>query len=89
MTGPSFGGAWTRQKLEILRRYLDTYTTALKDQPFELIYVDAFAGAGVAPTRRTLRNSKNTPIFELYFAASNSRGAPIAVRIADHILRNW
>ena len=47
MTGPSFGGAWTRQKLEILRRYLDTYTTALKEQPFELTYVDAFAGAGV------------------------------------------
>ena len=47
MTGPSFGGEWTRQKLEILRRYLDAYTTVLKDQPFNLIYVDAFAGAGV------------------------------------------
>ena len=46
MTGPSFGGAWTRQKLEILRRYLDTYTTVLKEQPFNLVYVDAFAGAG-------------------------------------------
>lgn len=42
----SFGGTWTEQKLEILRRYLDAYTTALKDQPFQLIYVDAFAGAG-------------------------------------------
>ena len=42
----SFGGLWTRQKLEILRRYLDAYTTALKNRPFRLIYVDAFAGSG-------------------------------------------
>ena len=42
----SFGGTWTEQKLEILRRYLDEYTTALKKQPFQLIYVDAFAGEG-------------------------------------------
>ena len=43
----------------------------------------------VAPTRRTLRNSRNGPLFELFFAASNPFGAPIAVPIADHILRNW
>ena len=42
----SFGGTWTERKLEILKRYLDAYTTALKDQPFQLIYVDAFAGEG-------------------------------------------
>ena len=41
-----FGGQWTTKKLEILRQYLDAYTTALKDQPFQLTYVDAFAGAG-------------------------------------------
>lgn len=43
----SFGGSWTHQKLEILRRYLDAYTTVLKNQRFRLIYVDAFAGEGV------------------------------------------
>lgn len=43
---PSFGGQWTQQKLEILQRYLDAYTTALKDKRFMLTYVDAFAGAG-------------------------------------------
>ena len=43
---PKFGGAWTQQKLAILRAYLDAYTRALKDQPFTLIYVDGFAGAG-------------------------------------------
>ena len=46
MATSSFGGPWTEQKLEILRRYLDAYTTALKGQGFQLIYIDAFAGAG-------------------------------------------
>ncbi len=41
-----FGGPWTLEKLDILERYLDAYTTALKDQPFELWYIDAFAGSG-------------------------------------------
>ena len=46
MSHPSFGGPWTQEKLEILERYLDAYTTALKRQPFRLTYVDAFAGTG-------------------------------------------
>ena len=46
MTITHFGGEWTAQKLEILKQYLDSYTTALKDQPFNLIYIDAFAGSG-------------------------------------------
>ena len=46
MTDRSFGGPWTQQKLRILSLYLDAYTTALKNQPFRLIYVDAFAGEG-------------------------------------------
>jgi three-Cys-motif partner protein len=41
-----FGGAWTEIKLEILRSYLNFYTTALKNQGFELLYIDAFAGSG-------------------------------------------
>ena len=43
---PSFGGPWTQEKLEILRQYLDRYTTVLKKQSFRLTYVDAFAGTG-------------------------------------------
>ncbi len=46
MSSTRFGGSWTKDKLKILRRYLDAYTTALKEQPFNLIYVDAFAGEG-------------------------------------------
>lgn len=41
-----FGGDWTATKLEVLRKYLRAYTTALKAQPFRLGYIDAFAGTG-------------------------------------------
>ncbi len=44
---------------------------------------------GVADMRRTLRNSKNSPMFELFFVAGNPKGASIAIDIADHILRRW
>ena len=46
MDANSFGGPWTGDKLEILREYLDAYTTALKKRPFNLAYVGAFAGGG-------------------------------------------
>ncbi len=42
----SFGGQWTVDKLDILRSYLNAYTTALKNIPFKLMYIDAFAGTG-------------------------------------------
>ena len=45
-TTSDFGGDWTIQKLEILEDYLNAYTTALKNQSFSLMYIDAFAGAG-------------------------------------------
>ena len=41
-----FGGTWTQDKFRILREYLESYTTALKQQRFTLVYVDAFAGTG-------------------------------------------
>ena len=42
----------------------------------------------VADGSRRLLNTKNSPLFELFFASGNPAGAPIAVRIADHILKN-
>ena len=39
-----FGGLWTDEKLKMIRRYLRGYTTALKKKPFNLTYIDAFAG---------------------------------------------
>ena len=41
-----FGGLWTRKKLELLRKYVNFYTSALKNLPFRLHFVDAFAGTG-------------------------------------------
>ena len=46
MTQDVWGGDWTKTKLDILGAYLNAYTTALKDQPFKLWYIDAFAGTG-------------------------------------------
>jgi len=52
-----FGGDWTSAKLDVLAKYLSSYTTALKDkptreQPFRKGYVDAFAGTGYRDARR-------------------------------------
>ncbi|NCC60721.1 MAG: three-Cys-motif partner protein TcmP [Verrucomicrobiae bacterium] len=45
-----FGGTWTEDKLKVLSKYLNAYTQALKNQPFKLIYIDAFAGTGYRET---------------------------------------
>lgn len=42
----SFGGVWTRIKLEALEKYLVAFNTALSKQSFTRIYIDAFAGTG-------------------------------------------
>jgi three-Cys-motif partner protein len=41
-----FGGSWTADKLQRVRKYLSAYTVALSKQPFHLQYIDAFAGTG-------------------------------------------
>lgn len=47
-----FGDFWTEEKLAILKKYLSAYTIALKNQPFNLIYIDAFAGTGYRELRK-------------------------------------
>jgi three-Cys-motif partner protein len=52
-----FGGDWTTAKLEVLAKYFQSYTTALKDKPskehpFIKGYIDAFAGTGYRDARR-------------------------------------
>lgn len=42
----SFGGVWTRIKLEALEKYLVAFNTALSKQSFTRLYIDAFAGTG-------------------------------------------
>lgn len=48
----SFGSAHTVKKLETVQKYLAAFTTALKKQAFELIYVDACAGSGASTAKR-------------------------------------
>ena len=45
--------------------------------------------AGVAKEPAVLRNSRGSPLFLLCFAAGNPKGAPIALNIAEYLLRNF
>jgi len=58
MTQFSFGGDWTEQKLEILRKYLSAYSTIMNKyrDKFRYAYIDVFAGTGY----RTLKQEENT-----------------------------
>lgn len=51
----SFGGDWTTEKLERVRKYLKAYTTIMSKQNFRFAYIDAFAGTGY----RTLETSED------------------------------
>ena len=48
-----FGGSWSDAKLQALASYLEAYTQALKNKPFKLAYIDAFAGAGLREVLRS------------------------------------
>ena len=41
-----FGGPWSLIKVDVVDRYLQFFNTALKNLPFERVYIDAFAGSG-------------------------------------------
>jgi len=42
---------------------------------------------GVARRPAVLRNSTNSPLYQLHFAAANERGSKVALRIAEHLLK--
>lgn len=44
--GQNFGGDWTIEKLERVRKYLVAYATIMNKQHFSFSYIDAFAGTG-------------------------------------------
>lgn len=54
MVAQAFGDEHTRRKLETVEKYLSAYTTALKLQEFQLLYVDACAGSGSSIPRAAL-----------------------------------
>ena len=75
---PLFDIERQRQRLSGSKHIVEAYRKRL-----ESVY------HAVAPTRRTLKNSRNVELFELFFAVGNPRGTKIAIDIADHLLRNW
>lgn len=56
----TFGGDWTDDKLEVMRRYFSAYAQALKNQPFAKWYVDAFAGTGERTEAKAPKGNQNS-----------------------------
>lgn len=62
----AFGGNWTQDKLERLKNYLNAYVKVFKNQTWaETIYVDAFAGTGSIPAKKTGIDSVAVPFLEV------------------------
>lgn len=57
-------GPWAAQKLDALEAYLRYYNTALKNQPFTRVYVDAFAGSPVSKVRGSDVPPEPSPFFD-------------------------
>lgn len=79
-TTAGFGGDWTIQKLEILEDYLDAYTTALKDQNFRLMYIDAFAGTGYVNLRNEDDDARS------FISGSAVRALEIEDKLFDRLI---
>ena len=81
-----FGGSWTRDKLQILRGYLESYTTALKRQDFTLVYADAFAGSGYVDIGSS-NSSQAAPLLDGEIDADTARilkgSARLALEVED------
>ena len=84
-----WGGPQTIHKLDVVGKYLDAYTTALKNQPFQLVYVDAFAGSGHLEMAPPLTEGSSTLYEEIENVQTVREGsAKIALSIADKSFDN-
>jgi three-Cys-motif partner protein len=72
-----FGGELTEEKEADFARIGGFFVSRLKT-----------VFSRVAENPLPLRNSTNTPLYLLCFAAGNAKGAPTAVKIAQHILKD-
>jgi three-Cys-motif partner protein len=55
-----FGGDWTTEKLERVRKYLAAYATIMTKQRFRFAYIDAFAGTGYNTVKADIGNEMTT-----------------------------
>lgn len=58
----SFGGNWTDEKLERVRKYLVAYATIMSKYRFKFAYIDAFAGTGYR-TQHQPDKPTSSPLF--------------------------
>jgi three-Cys-motif partner protein len=66
-----FGGDWTAEKLDRVRKYLGAYATIMRKQHFRFAYIDAFAGTGY----RTLKQTEEpTDLLFPEFVEQDSQG---------------
>ncbi len=64
MKAQRFGSAHTEKKLGLVAHYLERYATALKNQPFKKLYIDAFAGTG-SWTGRSQSDGPSLPLLDV------------------------
>ena len=65
MLNEEWGGTWTRIKLQCLEEYMRMFTNSLKNTPFRLSYVDAFAGTGeILTSDKNYRNGMFTELVD-------------------------
>lgn len=82
-----FGSAHTEKKLRTVESYLSAFTTALKKQAFELVYVDACAGSG-ASTSKQERNQARLLEVDDITKGSAIRALQIATPFDRYILND-
>ena len=54
-----FGGDWTSEKLERVRKYLVAYAAIMSKQRFRFAYIDAFAGSGYRSQREEPKGAQS------------------------------
>lgn len=90
MAGRSWG-YWTRGKLDVLRAYLDAFTTATKNRTSERIYLDLFAGEvenherltdeHIDESARVALNIEDPPFSKLRFFELESNAAKLEAEL--------
>lgn len=77
----------TRREEDIFGQSYDIIEKACSFDGIGKFYLERLRSifAAVAENPRVLRNSRG-PLFQFFFAAGNEKGAPIAVKIANHLL---
>ena len=84
-TKQQFGGDWTGEKLERVRKYLVAYATIMnaqrdKKRGFRFAYIDAFAGTGYNTSKQI--DDDFAPFFEGTRASDSQRFIDGSARIA-------